>query len=726
MLGDEGFDFGVGELYQLAVLEGLDEERAGRLGDVAVEVADEPVLDAELDGVFFSGLVEKVGAEGTLIDVVTRRGGEAGLADELAAADVYDAGAGFQSGDGFRGEGDVAVDIGDEASERFHGKLKVVPYSTVQPSTPCTRARARTHFPLPALFYQSFPPEMSTNPTTAFPDFDYQRPDLDRLEAAFKTVLEEFKTAAGPQEAIAASEQIDAIRASIATAYNIGYIRYTIDTRDEFYRGEKEWFDQHLPKTAEWTNDYYRALLESPHRVGLELKFGEQLFVDAEVAIKTFTPEIIPQIQAVAKLNSEYTQLRGGAEIDVDGKTYNLSSITPLEQQPDRELRRRATTAKWDWYGEHRERIEDIYGEMVGLRHTMARELGYDNYVGLGYANMKRTDYGPAEVANFRRQVAEYIVPLTQRLYAKQAERLGLDRLTYYDLNFRFPDGNPMPQGSPEDIVAHADRMYQELSPETGEFFSVLQRRKLMDLEAKDGKAPGGYCTYINEQQAPFIFSNFNGTSHDIDVLTHEFGHAFQVYSSRHLRPMEYAWPTYDAAEIHSMSMEFFTYPWMEGFFGPDTQKYYFSHLASTLRFLPYGCAVDEFQHQVYEQPELDNAGRNRLWKALEAKYLPHLDYSDHPFLDRGTYWQSQLHIFGMPFYYIDYCLAQICALQFWVRDERDHASAWNDYVELCRAGGSKSFLKLVELAGLQNPFEDGVLAGLAERVEERIGTLTW
>ena len=554
-----------------------------------------------------------------------------------------------------------------------------------------------------------------------FPEFTYERPDLDRLEAAFTTVLQQLRDAETLNDAIAAVEQIDSIRASVATAYNIGYIRYSINTRDEFYREEKDWFDNHLPRTEQWRVDYYRALLDNPHREALEAHFGSQLFESAEVSIRTFRPEILEDLQAVNKLGSEFTQLRGGAEIELDGKTYNLSSITPLEQVADREKRKAASTAKWQWFADNRPRLEAIYGEMVGLRTDMARKLGYDNFVGLGYANMNRTDYGPEQVANFRRQIREFIVPIAQQLYERQRERIGVERLHYYDLSFRFPDGNPTPTGNPEQIVAHADKMYHALSKETGEFFQLLQDKKLMDLEAKEGKSPGGYCTFINDYQAPYIFSNFNGTSHDIDVLTHEFGHAFQVYSSREQRPMEYTWPTFDAAEIHSMSMEFFTYPWMEGFFGADTNKYYLSHIGGAFRFLPYGCAVDEFQHRVYDNPELDNAGRNAIWKELEAKYLPHLDYSDQPHLAEGTFWQSQGHIFTVPFYYIDYCLAQICAFQFLLKDEKDHANAWADYVKLCRAGGSMSFLKLVELAKLENPFEDGVVEKIAKRMQERL-----
>ncbi|MEM9930565.1 MAG: M3 family oligoendopeptidase [Bacteroidota bacterium] len=565
---------------------------------------------------------------------------------------------------------------------------------------------------------------MSTNPAPAFPDFTYERPDLEKSEAAFRAVLAELEQAEVVTEAIDAVEQIDKIRASVATAYNICYIRYSIDTRDAFYKEEKAWFDQHLPATEAWRMDYYRVLIASPHRAALEEKFGQQLFNTAELSIKTFQPSLIEDLQEENKGFSTYTELRGGAQIELDGATYNLSSIVPLEQVADRSARERASKAKWDWMGNHQEQIETIYDDLVKLRHSMAQKLGYDNFIPLGYARMNRTDYGPEQIANFRKQVREHIVPIAQRLTAEQAKRIGVDRLHYYDNNFRFPDGNPTPVGEMEDTIAAARKLYDQLSPETGDFFRMLEERQLMDLDAKDGKAPGGYCTYVNDYGAPYIFSNFNRTSHDVDVLTHEFGHAFQVYSSRHQKPMEYNWPTYDAAEIHSMSMEFFAYPGVPDFFGKDAKKYFYSHLEGAIRFLPYGVAIDEFQHLVYANPDWTPAQRNAAWKKLEETYLPHLDYSDHPFLAQGTYWQSQLHLFGMPFYYIDYCLAQICAFQFWLKDEENHELAWTDYVNLCQAGGSQSFLKLVELAKLDNPFEDGIMEKIAAKVTARLEEL--
>src|SRR5699024_4976318 len=320
------------------------------------------------------------------------------------------------------------------------------------------------------------------------------------------------------------------------------------------------------------------------------------------------------------------------------------------------------------------------------------------------YVRMNRIGYDANDVKNFRDQVRDEIVPLANDLYHRQAKRIGIDDLKYYDLPLNFLSGNATPKGSAQWIIEKGQKMYEELSPETAAFFTFMTTKQLMDLEAKKGKESGGYCTFIDNYESPFIFSNFNGTSGDIDVLTHEAGHAFQVYRSRHLGIPEYAFPTFEAAEIHSMSMEFFTWPWMEQFFEEDTEKYKFSHLSSSLQFLPYGVAVDEFQHVVYENPTMSPADRKAAWKDIEAIYLPHRDYDGHPYLEAGGFWQRQSHIYQSPFYYIDYTLAQICAFQFWVRMQENHKEAWKDYLHLCSLGGSKSFLELVEEANLRSP----------------------
>lgn len=551
-----------------------------------------------------------------------------------------------------------------------------------------------------------------------FEDYKYERPDIEQIEASFGKALEQFKKSISAEEQSEAMKEINEIRNHFSTMYNICYVRHTIDTNDEKYKEEKDFMDEVTPAMEGLSSQYYQEMVNSPFRKELESKWGKQLFALAEVQLKTFSPDIIPLLQKENKLSSEYTQLVASAKILFEGEERTLPQLQPFAESKDRSMRKRASVARADFYAENEKQFDEIYDQLVKVRDEIARKLGYKNFVELGYYRMGRTDYDAGMVKNFRDQVKEYIVPLASKLYERQQERIDVDALKFYDEGFSFVSGNATPKGSPEWIIENGKKMYAELSSETDEFFTFMNENNLMDLVAKKGKASGGYCTYIEGYQSPYIFSNFNGTSGDIDVLTHEAGHAFQVYSSRHFEIPEYAWPTSEAAEIHSMSMEFFTYPWMELFFKEDTDKYKFSHLSSALLFLPYGVAVDEFQHFVYENPQATPAERKEAWRNLESKYLPQRDYDEVDYLERGGYWQRQGHIYETPFYYIDYTLAQICAFQFWKKSQENHEEAWNDYIHLCRQGGSKSFTALVKEANLISPFEDGCVESVIGSIQ--------
>lgn len=552
----------------------------------------------------------------------------------------------------------------------------------------------------------------------SFETYTYQRPDVETFRARFQTLLTKFREATNFQEQNQVFEPINEMRTEFLSMYNICHIRHTNDTRDKFYEVENNFFDQHMPTYQALNTEFYKTLLDSSFRKQLEETWGKQLFVIAELSLKTFKPQILEDLQEENRLSSEYTKLKAGAKIKFRGKEYNLSSIQVEEISKDREIRQAAAEAKWAFFAENGSTFDRLYDELVKVRHSIANKLGYENFIELGYARMLRSDYNAQMVAKFREQICKHIVPITSKLYERQRDRLGLEQLKYYDVDFRFASGNPQPKGNPEWIINNAVSMYSELSPDTHNFFSFMLDNQLMDLTTRPGKATGGYCTYIGKYQAPYIFSNFNGTSGDIDVLTHEAGHAFQVFSSRELGINEYNWPTFEACEIHSMSMEFFTWPWMQLFFEKDTDKYKFAHLSNALCFLPYGVAVDEFQHFVYENPEISPAERNKAWREIEKKYLPHLDYDGNEYLEKGGFWHKQSHIFSAPFYYIDYVLAEICAFQFWKKDREDHQNAWSDYLTLCRAGGSKSFLELVTLANLHSPFEEAAVASVVGEIE--------
>ncbi|MFZ7944285.1 MULTISPECIES: M3 family oligoendopeptidase [Bacillaceae] len=557
-----------------------------------------------------------------------------------------------------------------------------------------------------------------------FEQYTYVRPNLEEVTTKFNLVLDRFKEALTVEKQSEAMHGINQLRNDLGTMFNLCYIRHSIDTNDEFYKQEQDYMDEIQPEVEGLVTKYYQALVESKFRSQLEEKWGIQLFALAEGQLKTFKPEIVPLLQKENRLSTEYTKLLASAKIDFEGEERTLAQLDPFTESTDRKMRKKASEAKFGFFAEHEAELDRIYDDLVRVRTEIAQTLGYKNFVELGYYRMMRTDYNSEMVANFRAQVKDFIVPIATKLKMRQQERIGLDKLKYYDEGFNFQTGNAVPKGSPEWIIENGQKMYEDLSAETGSFFRYMQDNKLMDLVAKKGKAGGGYCTFIENYKAPFIFSNFNGTSGDIDVLTHEAGHAFQVYSSRDFEVPEYNWPTYEACEIHSMSMEFFTWPWMDLFFKEDTDKYKFSHLSDALLFLPYGVSVDEFQHWVYENPTATPKERKLKWREIEKKYLPHKDYDGNEYLESGGFWQRQGHIFNSPFYYIDYTLAQICAFQFWKRSREDQEKAWADYVNLCKLGGSMSFTKLVAAANLISPFEDGCVESVVAVIENWLNSV--
>lgn len=557
-----------------------------------------------------------------------------------------------------------------------------------------------------------------------FSEFKYERPDVDEVTKKFTILIEEFKESEDIDNQNKILKKINKIRSNVETMISLVHIRYSINTEDEFYEKEQEFMDEITPVYQNLVMEFYKVLIDSKFREELENTWGTQIFKLAELEIKSFSPEIIEDMIKENKLSSEYDKLIASAKIDFQGEIRNLSQMRPFMESKDRAIRKSAYEVYMGFFSDNEDEIDRIYDELVKVRDTMAKKLGFENYVALGYGRLSRTDYDSEMVANYRKQVYEDLVPLVTELKDRQRKRLDLEELIYYDEPLEYLTGNATPKGDPDWILENGKKMYKELSKETDDFFKFMAERELLDLDSKKGKMSGGYCTFLPDYKAPFIFSNFNGTSGDVDVLTHEAGHAFQVYLSRNFEIPEYNFPTLEACEIHSMSMEFITWPWMENFFEDEVDKYKFSHLAGAITFIPYGVTVDEFQHFVYENPNATPEERKTKWREIEKKYLPFRDYEDNDILNRGGYWFRQGHIFGNPFYYIDYTLAQVCAFQFWIKMREDRDQAWEDYVRLCKAGGSKSFLDLVDLAGLDNPFVDGTIKRVVKPLKDWLDTV--
>lgn len=464
-----------------------------------------------------------------------------------------------------------------------------------------------------------------------------------------------------------------------------------------------------------------RQLLASPRRAEYEARIGKQAFLLWEADVTTFEPAIEADLVAEARLSAEYTELLASAKLPFDGQILNLEGIGKYTQHADREVRHQAQQVRWQFFERNAEALDRIYGELVQLRHGMARKLGYENYIALGYRRMQRVDYDEKDVERYRDQIAELVVPLAAQIVERQARNLGVDRVYFWDEPVFDPRGNPAPVGDHDWMLAQAQGMFDEMAAPLGDFFRLMVARHLLDLKNRPAKAGGGFCTSFPTYGLPYIFANFNGTKGDVEVFTHEMGHAFQNWQSRSTPVYDYLWPTLESCEIHSMSLEFLSWPYMERFFGDEAERFRTIHLAESLLFLPYGVAVDHFQHLVYAHPEATAAERKRLWQSVEKRYLPWRDYGDLAYPAAGGRWQLQRHIYNSPFYYIDYTLAGCCALQFWAKAQGDYQKALADYVALCRRGGEAPFQELARSAGLVSPFTPGALSSVVEQARRAL-----
>ena len=551
-----------------------------------------------------------------------------------------------------------------------------------------------------------------------FSEMPYSRPDMEALAAATTQTLEAMKAAPNAAGQIAAYDAYEKKMQTAGTMQQIAYIRHTINTKDEFYNAENDYMDEIGPKLQELTHRVNTALLESPYRAELERHYGALMFKNLEIAARSFSPAIVELMQEENKLVSEYQNLYASATVEFDGKTMPLPLLGPYKQDPDRAVRKAAYEADAKFFDSHREELDTLYDKLVKVRDAQAKKMGLPNYIPLGYDRMGRNCYTAKDVAAFRDQIAEDMVPIVAKVKEAQRRRIGVEKLAFYDEPISFADGNAVPEGTPDESLAAGKKMYQELSPETAEFIDFMFENELFDVLSRDGKAPGGYCTEIADYKSPFIFSNFNATAGDVDVLTHEAGHAFEAYRAfKQELPSLLHSPTIEACECHSMSMEFLTAPWHHLFFGKQTDKYELGHCEDALVFIPYGCMVDEFQHKVYENPEMTPEQRNELWLSLEKKYRPWIDFDNLPFYSRGGGWQRQLHIYEVPLYYIDYCMAQTVAFQFWNLSRENYAEAWKRYMTFVDKAGTATFAELVESAGLKVPYHAGCIKEIGERI---------
>lgn len=544
-------------------------------------------------------------------------------------------------------------------------------------------------------------------------------PDSEQLAQRYEELVAQAETCQTDAQRTAFIEDWQRERGAVSTWMALARLRFRQDTSDAKAKSAQTEADRVATELTGHDARVKAVMLADAVRADWERLLGAQAIALWQADVRAFEPKIADALLEEKRVCAEYVSLLGTAEFEIEGEEVTLSNLTPFTMDPVRDKRHAAEHARWSWFEANRDELDSLFDDLVQRRDKMARSLGYSDFVALGYERMHRVDYDKNDVERFRLQVREKLVPLCTQIAKQQVKALGVDSLRFWDEKLFGPGASPAPLGDHDWMIERAAEMFGAMSPKLAEFHDLMVDRQLIDLKSRSGKAVGGFCTYFHDYKVPFIFANFNGTRGDVRVFTHEMGHAFQRRSSSNLSLMDYVGCTSESAEIHSMSLEFLAWPEMERFFGEQADEFRRVHLLEQLLFLPYGVAIDHFQHEVYENPQATPAERHAMWKRLEAVYLPWRDFGDLPHASDGGFWQMQRHVYIYPFYYIDYTLAATCALQFWARSREDYPKAMEDYVALCTRGGAMPFRKLTDSVGLVSPFDDGCLDQVIEAARD-------
>ncbi len=557
-----------------------------------------------------------------------------------------------------------------------------------------------------------------------FSQIEYKRPDFEELFVRLDDIIAELTLAKSAKEQLVAFDSFCDVTKEYNTQHAVARIRNFLDTNDEFYKKEHEIISKNNPILSSKYQLLRYAINKSYYKEELYELIGYTTRLNHELATKSFSKEIVDDIRLESKLVLEYIDIISKLSVKFDGKVMPLNLLVPYKEHPDREVRKKAFVAEGECYNTVKQSLDDIFDRLVKCRDTQAKKLGFDNYIELGYAHMRRNCYNSSDVKVFRQQVLEDLVPLVEKIKKSRCKRLGLKEIKLYDLQLSFKEGSPKPQITADEIIKAAVKMYSEMSDQTAEFIRLMVDNELYDIYPKVGKAPGGFCSYIANYNYPFIFANFNKTSSDVNVFTHESGHAFARFLNRDKISQNYTNNTMDISETHSMAMEFLATPWYPLFFKGETKKYELAHAEDALMLISYSCQVDEFQEQIYQNPGLTPKQRDEKWLEIESRYRPNIYADDIPFYSNGAGWQRQTHIYKTPFYYIDYGIAQVMALQFFEKHIEDSDAALKKYMDFVGYGNSKTFVDLVKAVGLTSPLNAGTVKPIVDSIYEWMSAL--
>lgn len=556
-----------------------------------------------------------------------------------------------------------------------------------------------------------------------FSDIPYFRIDMERFSAWFNQALSLLENARTFEQAYEGILDIDSMMEKYGTMACICEIRNTMDVTDEFYRIEAKFYETAQTEFEGLMNRFYSAIVNSPYAKALEKYLGHDFFKKADMKRQGFCAEAEELMQRENALSARYSEMTATLTAEVEGKRVPLSALAQKAAEGDLKVRKECSLILQKAWASISADLDDVFDELVKTRAGIAKALSQESYTDVAYLNRSRTSYTREEVKRFRDAVKDKIVPVVEGIYQRQSKSLGRDVLFDYEEDYQPPEKRIKPCA---DITGGFGRIYERLSRETDIYYRELMERRFYDLDIRPGKIMGAYSNMVGRYHMPFIFETYNSTFGAVKTFSHETGHGFHSYVNRGEAFQFLQSCSFDLAEIHSIGMEFLIWPYLDEILLPGQEKeYQYQHLKSALAFIPYGCAIDEFQETIYDSPGLSKEERLQTFKRLEKAYLPWRRYETDLFFAQGRFWQKQTHVFKWPFYYIDYVLAQICALQIHYLNKEDSKKAWKCYTDILKDSAFFSFSETIQKAGLDSPFDEATIESLGAKITGEMGCLT-
>ncbi|MBC7834451.1 MAG: M3 family oligoendopeptidase [Phycisphaerales bacterium] len=516
--------------------------------------------------------------------------------------------------------------------------------------------------------------------------------------------------------------------AATSEAAAVLYINMTCHTDDEATtKAYLDFVENVQPKLKEVGFELDKKVAQSPHAGALDTKRYEVLLRDTRVGVELFRPENIPIETDLAKLEQEYQSICGQMTVTFRGEEKTLPQMARYQEETDRPTREEAWKLVAERRLKDREKVETLFDSMVQKRHESAKNAGFDNYRDYMFKAKRRFDYTPESCHAFAEGVEKVCVPALRRLNAERKKALRIDVLKPWDLAVDVKGRPPLrPFETADDLVEKSKRVFRRLDPGLAEMFESLCGGGCLDLDSRKGKAPGGYQQNRDRMRTPFIFMNAAGVQRDVETMMHEAGHAFHSILCRRDPLLAYrAEIPLEFAEVASMSMEVATHDMLDEFYTnkEDAQRAVRVHLEQLASIMPWIATIDQFQHWMYTHPSHTREGRKAMWLELNDRFGPAVEWTGlEQYLEVS--WQRQLHLFGAPFYYIEYGIAQLGALQLWLNFRKDRSRAIGAYKRALALGGSRPLPELFEAAELRFDMGPGMIKSLWAEVESELKRL--